>query len=366
VNRGPVAEIRLSALQHNLEIIRKITDNRTVIAVVKADAYGHGSVEIARRLVSLGVSRLAVAYTGEAKLLRESGITAEIIVLFDRSDMEAYFAYGLIPVLHDKETARKFADEAGKRGRSIRVHIKVDTGMGRMGFSAERAAPEAVEISGWEGIELEGLMSHFSEADLADRSFAVQQLNIFNEIKTTIAARLGRPLMSHVANSAAVLTFKDALLDAVRPGLLLYGCSPLQNDFGLKPVMTVKTGVLLVRSLCTGTPVSFGRTVVTKRASRIAVVPIGYADGYNRMFSNNGEMLVRGRRAPVIGRVCMDVTMLDITDIEGVCEGDEVVILGSQGNEKITAADLAARIGTIPYEIFTSLGGRSRREYING
>jgi alanine racemase len=365
VNRGPVAEILLPSLLHNLEIIRNITGGRPVIAVVKADAYGHGAVEVARRLVSLGVSHLAVAYTGEAKLLRESGITAGIIVLFDRADMEAYFEHGLMPVLHDKETARKFADEALKRGRTIRAHIKVDTGMGRMGFSAERAVQEAVEISGMGGIELEGLMSHFSEADLADRSYALHQLNIFNDVKTAIAARLGRPLMSHMANSAAVLTFKDALLDAVRPGLLLYGCSPIQNGFGLRPVMTLKTRILALRNLCEGTPVSYGRTFVTKRASRIAVVPVGYADGYNRLFSNNGEMLVRGRRAPVIGRVCMDVTMLDTTDIEGVCEGDEVVIIGSQGSETITAADLASRIGTISYEILTSLGSRSRRQYVN-
>lgn len=366
MNRGPLAEIDLSALQHNLETVRKIIDKRPVIAVVKADAYGHGSVEIARRLVGLGVTHLAVAYTGEAKLLRESGIAAEIIVLFDRSDIEDYFTYGLVPVVQDKEIAREFGVEAVKRGRSIRVHMKVDTGMGRIGFVPEKAVSDAVEISGWEGIELAGLMSHFSEADLADRSYALHQLKLFNEIRSAISARIGRPLMSHIANSAAVLTFKDALMDAVRPGLLLYGSSPFQDGFGLRPLMTIKTRVLAVRSLCAGTPVSYGRTFVAKNDCNIAVVPVGYADGYNRLFSNNGEMLVCGGRAPVAGRVCMDVTMLDVTGIGGVCEGAEVVILGRQGNETITAADLAARIGTISYEILTSLGGRSRREYING
>jgi len=365
VNRGPLAEIDLSALQYNLETVKRIIDKRPVIAVVKADAYGHGSVEIARRLVALGVIHLAVAYTGEAKQLRESGVAAEIIVLFDRSDIEDYFTYGLVPVVQDKETAREFSLEAVKRGRGIRVHMKIDTGMGRIGFIPEQAVSDAVEISGWEGIELAGIMSHFSEADLADRSYALHQLKLFNDIKSAIAARIGRPLMSHIANSAAVLSFKDALMDAVRPGLLLYGSSPFQDSFGLRPLMTVKTRVLAVRSLCAGTPVSYGRTFVAKNDCRIAVVPVGYADGYNRLFSNNGEMLVRGRRAPVAGRVCMDVTMLDVTGIGGVCEGDEVVILGGQGNETITAADLAARIGTIPYEILTSLGGRSRRVYIN-
>ncbi len=365
MNRGPLAEIDLSALQHNLETVRKIIDKRPVIAVVKADAYGHGSVEIARRLVGLGVTHLAVAYTGEAKVLRESGIDSEVIVLFDRSDMEDYFDYGLVPVVQDKGIAREFGVEAVKRGRSIRVHMKVDTGMGRTGFIPEKAVSDAVEISGFKGVELAGVMSHFSEADLADRSYALHQLKLFNEIRSAIAARIGRPLLSHIANSAAVLTFKDALMDAVRPGLLLYGSSPFQDTFGLRPLMTVKTRVLAVRSLCAGTPVSYGRTFVTKKDSKIAVVPVGYADGYNRLFSNNGQMLVGGRKAPVVGRVCMDVTMLDVTGLGDVCEGDEVVILGCQGNETITAADLAAKIGTIPYEILTSLGGRSRREYIN-
>lgn len=366
VNRGPLAEIDLSALQHNLKIVRKISQERPVIAVVKADAYGHGSVEIARNLARLGVSHFAVAYTGEAKVLRESGITADIIVLFDRSDVEDYFTYGLVPVVQDKETARKFSVEAARRSKSIRVHLKVDTGMGRLGFRPEQTVSAALEIAGWEGIKLEGLMSHFSEADLADRSYASHQLNLFNEIRFAISDGLGRPIISHIANSAAVLSLKDAMMDAVRPGLLLYGISPFQEGFGLMPLMTLKTSVLAVRDLSAGTPVSYGRTFITKCDSRIAVIPVGYADGYSRLYSNNAEMLVRGRRVPVAGRVCMDVTMLDVTSIGGVCEGEEVVILGKQGNEQITAAELAARIGTIPYEILTSLGGRARREYVNG
>ncbi len=364
VNRGPVAEIDLSALQHNLEKVRKISDKRPVIAVVKADAYGHGSAEIARRLADLGVVHFAVAYTGEAKVLRESGIAGEIIVLFDRSDVEDYFAYGLVPVVQDMETAGKFSREAVKRGKSIGVHLKADTGMGRLGFGREQTVSAALEIAALEGIRLEGLMSHFSEADLADRSYACHQLNLFNEIRSAISNKLRSPVMTHIANSAAVLSLKDALMDAVRPGLLLYGVSPFQEGFGLMPLMTLKTRVLVVRSLSAGTPVSYGRTFVTKCDSKIAVIPVGYADGYSRLFSNNGEMLVRGRRAPVVGRVCMDVTMLDVTGLGEVCEGDDVVILGKQGSEEITTAELAARIGTIPYEILTSLGGGAGREYV--
>jgi alanine racemase len=365
VNRGPVAEIDLSALKHNLSIIRSIIAERTVIAVVKADAYGHGSVEISRNLLKDGISVLAVAFTGEARTLRAQGIGASIIVLFDRSDINDYFDYRLIPVIQDRRTAEAFSKEARKRGEKITVHIKVDTGMGRLGFDPSEAVTEALSISELEGIEVEGLLSHFSEADLSDRSYAVEQLKSFNSIRSSITARLGRPLLSHMANSAAIFSFGDALLDAVRPGLVLYGQSPFVERFGLAPVMTVKTKILTVRNVGKGAPISYGRTFITPRESRIAVIPVGYADGFSRLFSNNSEVLVKGRRAPVVGRVCMDLTMLDVTDIENVSEEDEVVLLGRQGGNEITAAELSERIHTIPYDIVTSLGMRSRREYKN-
>jgi alanine racemase len=366
VNRGAVAEIDLSALRHNLGVIGGFAGKRPVIAVVKADAYGHGAVEVSKRLLSEGVSVLAVAFTGEAKLLRESGIAARILVLFDGTDIPDYFQYGLTPVIHDIKTAREFSKEARRRGVRISVHLKVDTGMGRIGVRPEEAIAAAVEISEKEGLELEGLMSHFSEADLADRSFAAAQLETFNGIKRGIAEKLGRPITVHMGNSAAVLSLKEGLFDAVRPGILLYGYSPFNENHGLRPLMKISTRVLAVRSLPVGCPVSYGRTFVTARTSRIAVLAVGYADGYNRLFSNNGEVLVKGRRAPVAGRVCMDLTMADVTDIEGVCEGDEVVLLGRQGNETLTAGELASRIQTIPYDILTSLGGRSRKEYSHG
>ncbi len=367
MNRGPIAEINLPALQHNLSIVKKISSKRPVIAVVKADAYGHGSIEISRKLINEGVSYLAVAFSGEAKTLRDAGITAKIIVLFDRTDIPDYFDYGLIPVIQDVKTARVFSKEAVRRKKRIQVHVKIDTGMGRIGFKPDEAVSDAVKISEMEGIELEGLMSHFSEADLQDRSYAVQQLKIFNGIKKEIVKKTGRPVLSHIANSAAVLSFKEALLDAVRPGLLLYGYAPFKERFGecfgLMPLMKVRTRILVVRNLPSGSPVSYGRTFITKRRSKIAVVPIGYADGYSRLFSNNAEVLVRGRRAPVVGRVCMDLTMIDVTDVDGVSEGDEVVILGGQGNELITASELSSRIHTIPYDIITSLGSRAIRKY---
>lgn len=355
----------LSALQHNLRIVNQIIKKRHIIAVVKADAYGHGSIEISKKLSKEGLSYLAVAFTGEGKLIRESGINAKIIVLFGCADIEDYFDYKLTPVIYDINTAVEFSKEALKRGIKIPVHLKVDTGMGRIGFNPENAVTDAFRISEMKGVELEGLLSHFSEADLSDRTYAIQQLELFKRIRQNISEKLGHSVMSHIANSAAVLTFKEALLDAVRPGLMLYGYSPFGETYGLMPIMRIKTKILVIKSLQSGSPVSYGRTFVTKRDSRIAAIPVGYADGYNRLFSNNSEVLVRGRRVPVVGRVCMDLTMIDVTDINGISEGDEVVLLGQQGDEIITAHELSSRINTIPYDILTSLGDRSRKEYLN-
>ena len=293
----------------------------------------------------------------------DSSINADILVLFDRNDLSDYFEYRLTPVIQDLATARRFSKEAGKRRTKIRVHVKIDTGMGRIGFSAPTAVSSLLKIASLGGLELEGIMSHFSEADLSDRSYAVEQIRIFNKIKKDIGKHLGRPVMSHMGNSAAVLTLREGLFDAVRPGIMLYGYSPVEESFNLHPVMAVRTRILALRKMPAGSPVSYGRTFVTKRKSTIAVVSIGYADGFNRLFSNNAEMLVSGRRVPVVGRVCMDLTMLDVTGIASVSEGDEVVVLGSQGKETLTAGELASRINTIPYEIVLSLGGRARKEF---
>jgi alanine racemase len=364
VNRGPIAEIDLSALRHNLRLIRRIVHKKPVIAVVKADAYGHGAVEISKGLIAEGVTHLAVAFTGEAKILREAGINARILVLFDRTGIEDFFDYDLIPVIQDIKSAKAFSKEARRRGTRIPVHIKVDTGMGRIGLAAETAVSDALKIAGMHGIEIGGLLSHFSEADLSDRSFALRQIEIFQKVRSGISEKIGRSLMLHMGNSAAVFSLREAFFDAVRPGISLYGYSPVNKTYGLRPLMTVRTGILVIRKMRAGLPVSYGRTFITKRESKIAVIPVGYADGYNRSFSNNSEALVRGRRVPVVGRVCMDLTMIDVTGIDGVSEGDEVVLLGRQGTSTITARELSSRINTIPYEIITSLGSRARKEYV--
>jgi alanine racemase len=381
VIRGPVAEIDLSAIAQNLGAVRNIAGDTQVIGVVKADAYGHGAIEVSRRLVREGISCLAVAYTDEAMELRNGGIDVPIIVLFDRGNVEEFFDFQLTPVIYNREAALSLSEEAKKRGVVIKVHVKVDTGMGRLGLCGDHIMDDLTAISEMSGLELTGLLSHFSEADLSDRSYAVSQLERFNSIRDDVSKKIGRKLFSHVANSAAVLTFKESYLDAVRPGLMLYGYSPFREDkvYGTKskeqevgisgnitlsPAMTVKSRILSVRSVAAGTPVSYGRTFVTKRPSRIGVIPIGYADGYSRLFSNNAEVLVSGKRVPVVGRVCMDLTMVDLTDVREAEDGDEVVLLGRQGDEVVTADELAYRAKTISYEILTSLGSKSRKVYL--
>jgi len=377
--RGPVAKINLSAIAHNFQSVKRIVQNRPIIAVVKADAYGHGAPEVSARLLKEGASCLAVAYTGEAGELRDAGINAPILVLFDRGDIREYFDYRLIPVLSSTSSAKALSREAQKRKTTIGVHIKIDTGMGRLGLHGRHAMDDLLKISGMAGLKITGLLSHFSEADLHDRSYAVRQLARFREIREALSRSIKKPVFSHFANSAAVLTYKEAYLDAVRPGIMLYGYSPFAEQRAaapsgkggekpagmdsLTPAMTVVTRVLSIRNLPKGTPVSYGRTFITKRQSRIGVLPFGYADGYSRLFSNNAEVLVKGKRAPVAGRVCMDLTMVDLTGIKGVRENDEAVIIGKQGREEVTAGELAEKAGTIPYEILTSIGSRSHRVY---
>lgn len=365
MNRGAVAEIDRSALRHNFLSIQARTAHRAVIAVVKADAYGHGSVEVARVLAAQGADYLAVAFVEEARILREAGIETRILVLFDQSDYPACFDLDLIPVIHTKKAAVAVSNESRKRGRTLPIHVNIDTGMGRMGLRAESAVNHILEIATLEGIVLEGLLSHFSEADLDEKTFALQQLSLFRRLCAEITEKAGLSPVCHMANSAAVFSFPDAMLNAVRPGIALYGYSSDGGSHGLLPVMKIATRVIALRTLPAGAPVSYGRTFVTKRTTKVAVVSLGYADGFNRLFSNNAEMLVRGQRVPVVGRVCMDLTMLDVTECEDVSEGDEVVVLGSQNGQAIMASELSQRIGTIPYEILTSLGNRSKKEYVH-
>ncbi len=381
MHRGAVAEIDLDAIAHNLGVVGRMSGRRPVIAVVKADAYGHGAVEVSKRLAEEGISHLAVAFVGEAIRLREAGIRTPIIVLFDKQDLPPIFEFDLIPVVHDLKFAERLSREAGKRGRVLDIHVKIDTGMGRLGFNRGELARQVMTVAKLDSLSIKGLMSHFSDSDVADKSFAEIQLGKFIAVRETLLKNLKRPaeLLCHMANSAATMTLRQAHFDAVRAGLMLYGCSPLQKSeagsqksgerrgstLHLRPAMKVKTEIITLRRLKKGTPVSYGRTFITRRESLIAVLPVGYADGISRAFSNNADVLVRGRRAPIVGRVCMDLMMADVTEIKGVKEGDEAVLLGRQGRAEITAGELADRIATVPYEVLTSMGTRSRKAYVS-
>ncbi|MEJ2182845.1 MAG: alanine racemase [Nitrospirota bacterium] len=364
MHRGLTAEIDLDAALYNLTSLKAAAGGLPVIAVVKADAYGHGAVELSRLYQKAGVHALAVAFLSEARQLREAGVTAPVLVLFDRSEVKDYFALGLTPVIHDADTARAFSEEASRGGTVLDVHVKVDTGMGRMGMPP--LPEEVLSVARLPGLRVAGLMTHFSEADLADGEFMAVQLRRFHSLREALAGAGLTPLC-HVANSAACLAFRESHLDALRPGLALYGESPFEDGreglAPLKPVMTVKARVLALRRMGAGQPVSYGRTFVTKRDTLAAVLAVGYAEGFSRRFSNTGHALLGGTRAPVMGRVCMDLVVVDATEAQGVREFDEAVLLGAQGDERITAWELARTASTIPYEILCSLGRGARRAY---
>ncbi|MBF0520215.1 MAG: alanine racemase [Nitrospirae bacterium] len=366
--RGPVVEIDLSALRHNYAVLDKRCAGRPVIAVVKADAYGHGAVAVALALEAAGVYSFGVAFLSEAVELRLAGIKKPVHVLFDSPNPEAIVRYALTPVVRNETDCRILSDYALSKNIRIKVHVDIDTGMGRLGFAYDECDDKLINLTVFKGIEVTGFMSHFSEADLHNRDFAQHQLDRFIEIREVVS-QYYKGALWHFANSAAVLSLPASHFDAVRPGLMLYGCSPMvyQSDIncdGLKPVMTVKSRFVDIRKVSNGKSISYGRTFITKRDSLIGVLSVGYADGYPRMLSNIGRVIVNGKYAPIIGRVCMDLTMVDLTDISDFNENTEVTLIGSDGQCKITACDLAALSGTIPYEIVTSLGRNKNKKYL--
>lgn len=357
------AEIDLKALSHNLKAAKEKAGKKQILAVVKADAYGHGAVDISRHLIKKGVSSLGVAFTKEAITLREAGIETPILIFFDRDNINECLEYDLTPVVFDLKTAQKISSVAFRKNRRLAIHVKVDTGMGRVGIRIDNALSEIVRIADLKNIMLEGLMSHFSEADLKDKDFAQLQLRSFLRLIKDLKKKNINFRYHHISNSAAVLSMPDAHCNMVRPGIMLYGYA-YPGVRGLKPVLTLRSRIILLKKVPEGTPISYGRTFITRRKSTIATIPVGYADGYSRKLSNNGEVLINGKRAPVAGRVCMDTIMVDVTDIPDVNYKSEVILIGRQGKEKITADDLAVRTGTIPYEILTSIGQRIKRIYV--
>jgi alanine racemase len=362
VSRFLQAEIDLKALIHNFSVIKAFLNSLKVkckiIAIIKADAYGHGAVKIAQELEKQKVDYLGVAFYSEAVVLRKSGIKSRILVLFD-TDIKKVFKYALIPVIFNFKQAKVLSDEARKRGVILPVHIKVETGMGRLGIY-DNPCKTIKDIADLPNLKIEGIMSHLSQAEI--KEWTLKQIERFKELKKCLRSINIKPLF-HISNSAGLI-YPEALFDAVRPGLMLYGYSSNKFAGQIKPCMTVKTKIIEIRKLLKGTPISYGKTFVTKRDSLIGVIPVGYADGYFRKLSNRAFVIVKGKKVPVVGTVCMDLTMIDLTDVSDVEINDEVILLGNSGKEKITADDIAKWAETIPYEVLTSLGSRAKKKYI--
>ncbi len=365
-----VAEIYTDRLIYNLNQVKGLIDPACkILAIVKANAYGHGIVEISRILEARKVDMLGVAHVDEGILLREHGIKTRIVVLgiIDESEADNIARWQLRPVVYTHSMIEALSRAALRYNTSIPVHIKIDTGMRRIGIEPHDAAGFIHKTVNYQGINIEGIMTHFAEASLEDIDFIHEQLNIFTTLCKELEGGGIHIPIKHVANSAAIITLKESHFDMVRPGIMLYGYLPspsLEGKVSLKPVLQLKSKIIHLHRVPPGTGISYGRTFVTARDTLVATIAIGYGDGYSRLISNKGKVLVRGRKAPIIGRICMDMAMIDVTDIPHVAIGDEVVLIGEQGNEKISADDVAQWADTISYEVLCAISERVKRVYI--
>ena len=359
------------ALRWNLRQIReRVRSKVKILAMVKANAYGHGAAAVAKTLAGAGADAFGVATLEEGIELRHSGIRAPVLVLAGAygDQLADFLAHSLTPVVHDLGRLKALEESVKKRGTTLNVQIKIDTGMGRLGLVAAECDTWIGELKKLNALKIEGVFSHFSHAESVEGNYTRKQLEIFNLIVERLRSENIRPALVHLANSAATITLPPAYFDMVRPGIMLYGVypsPPMASEIRLKPALEWKTKILQLKKVPAGASISYGETFITKRESIIATLPIGYADGYPRLLSNLGEVLVGGQRASVAGRVCMDLTMVDVTDIRNVKQGDEVVLLGRQGDAEISADQIAAWANTISYEILTSISARVPRIHYN-
>jgi alanine racemase len=382
-SRPTEAVVDLDAIFHNYRLATEI-GGRPGIGVVKANAYGHGAVPVAKELVAAGSPLLAVALVEEGIELREAGVSAPILVLGacygERYDL--LIEHRLLPLIFTSEHLSLFAAAARAAGVRASAHLKIDTGMGRVGLQPQELPDFIAAARRTPEVAVEGICTHLASADLEDRAITERQVALFNQAAEAME-KAGLPVRwRHIANSAGTVEYPAARQDLTRSGILLYGYLPFQPvskrppavraaALQLKRALAWRTAISHVKSVAAGTPISYGGHWVARRRSRIATLPVGYADGYDRRLSGrsgfgNAEVLVRGRRAPIVGTVCMDMCMVDVTDVPGAAEGDEVVLLGTQGSEVIDADELGERAGTICYEILCAIGARVPRRYVRG
>ena len=378
------AEIDLNAIAHNTKILRGIAlPSARVMAVVKANGYGHGDVQVAQTALAYGADSLGVARLDEGIKLRNAGISAPILIFgFTPPDsVQDLIRHDLTATVYSTETAAILSEKAIALGHKIRVHVNVDTGMGRIGFLPDclrcengdqgpfaSIVSDVLSIAKLPGIIIEGVYTHFATTDFQEKGFAHNQLKLFSAVIDCIEQKGIVPPIKHAANSSALLSMPESHLDMVRPGIALYGLQPPVSDTAvaadLKPAMSLKTRVVHVKQVPANFTISYGCTYQTDRPTTIATVPVGYADGFSRQFSNGGQMIVRGQIAPVVGRVCMDLTMLDVGDIPNVNLGDEVVVFGEQSGTSVHVDELADKLDTINYEIVTAISERVPRVYV--
>lgn len=364
------AFLHLDRLSHNLRLLQSLTNGRPLWPAIKANAYGHGAEIVARHLTRLGFHTLCVAHASEAAVLADAGIAATFVVLSAMLPDEAadIVAREFEPVVCTLGMVEALAGEATKSGKTVSVHLNIDTGMGRIGIRPDDVAAFLDRCRAFSALTVKGLMSHFPRADEADKTFSIEQVERFKRV-VEVARKQNIPVC-HMANSAAILDLPEAIFDAARPGIAIYGLAPsgeIANPSvrDLRPVLEWKTQITFLKSLPAGMGLSYGHAFHTERPSLIATIPVGYGDGLHRNLSGVFDVLVRGQRSRQVGRITMDQCLIDVTDLRGaVALGDEVVIIGRQGEEEVTADELASELGTINYEIVTSIAARVQREVV--
>ena len=356
---GPTwVEINLDAIANNVKNIKKlIGKKKELMAVVKGNAYGCDILEVSSLVLNNGATRLAVARLEEGIFLRKAGITVPILILglTLKQQAELLVSYNITPTVCEYEMIEKLSESAIKEDKVVKVHLKVDTGMGRIGIFSYDVLRFIKRIRALKNVEIEGIFTHFSVADEKDKTYTEKQFRKFMGVLTALEKEGIRIPIKHIGNSATLLDLPRMWLDLIRPGISIYGLYPsteVQKTVRLIPAHSFKTRIVFLKDLSMGESVGYGRTYTTnQRRTKVASLPLGYADGYNRLLSNQGEVLVRGRRFPVIGRVCMDQCVIDVTNLPQVEIGDEVVLWGRQGKEEINIEEIADKIGTINYEI---------------
>ncbi|MCX7856642.1 MAG: alanine racemase [Deltaproteobacteria bacterium] len=363
------AEINLGTIERNYKLIKgRVGKDVEVLCVVKADAYGHGMIHVSKRLYHSGCNFFGVSSVNEGIEMRKAGIGGKILILggiFSPDGIKSLVSYNLTPVIHELESLRKIIDFAKKSKRDIVIHVKFDTGMGRLGFMPEEAGSLIDLLKNEPRLHIEGIMSHFSESEKRN-GYGLKQVDTFENVLRLFGSYGIKPVHIHMANTGGIINYPEAYFNMVRVGIGLYGSYPsreLEGSLGVEEAFSLKSRIAYVKEFGEGFRLSYGGTFVTKRRTRIGFIPCGYSDGYRRGLSNCAYVIVKEKRCPVVGRICMDWTLIDITDVNAE-KGDTVILLGKTEKERITAWELADKLNTIPYEIFCGISKDVRRYYI--